>query len=111
MERHRATPARGSGVRSAGTAGFPQRSRPMLYAGVAAAVLSMVSFMFWRAGGGMRRDRILNARAATRGRHGMGRRQRARMLLGRAYAPTDEAEWQQPLTRALDEVAKGEPRP
>ena len=62
----------------------------MIYALLPAAVLGMVAYMFWRAAFGMRRERVLNQREATRGRHAFTRIHRARMLLQRAFgAPED----------------------
>lgn len=82
----------------------------MIYALLPAAVLAMVGYMFWRAAYGMRKERVLNQREATRGKHAFTRRHRARMLLQRAFGSTEDPNWQPELLELLGAKSSGRPR-
>lgn len=73
----------------------------MIYFASALAVLAMLGFMFFRVTYSLRKERISNEREATRGQHAFTRKHRARMLLGRAFKPPEEAAWQAAATERL----------
>ncbi|HEY0626870.1 MAG TPA: hypothetical protein VGD10_09060 [Allosphingosinicella sp.] len=71
-------------------------------------VVGMLGYMFWRVVAHLRRDRVLNEREQTRGRHAFTPKHRLRFLLGRAFRPPpeDEPQWQAELKSSLDRVPK-----
>ncbi|HWH17159.1 MAG TPA: hypothetical protein VNT77_02310 [Allosphingosinicella sp.] len=71
-------------------------------------VIGMLGYMFWRSAAHLRRDRVMNERELTRGRHAFTPRHRLRFLLGRAFRvrEDEEPDWQAELKSSLDKVPK-----
>jgi hypothetical protein len=71
---------------------------------LAAATLAMMGYMLGVTMLRMRRDRVLAQRHLTRGKFAFRPRERARLLLNRAFRPSPEkAEWEDPLLTRLSQ--------
>ncbi len=72
---------------------------------LASATLAMMGYMLWVTMFRLRRDRVLAEREVTRGQFAFRPKERARLLLNRAFRPSAEAtEWEDPLISRLSEV-------
>ncbi len=72
---------------------------------LAAASLAMMAYMLGVTMLRMRRDRILSQRDLTRGKFAFRPRERARLLLNRAFRPSpDKADWEDPLVASLSQI-------
>jgi hypothetical protein len=93
-----------AGTQAGGTASAAGRWRKMNYV-LAAATLAMMGYMLGLTMFRMRRDRVLAEREITRGKFAFRPRERVRLLLNRAFAPSSEkAQWEDPLISRLSEI-------
>jgi hypothetical protein len=74
----------------------------MLYF-LTAATTAMLGFMVWTTVFRMRHDRVRTQRQLTRGKFAFRARERARLLLNKAFQVADDnPEWQDELVSTLD---------
>lgn len=77
---------------------------------LAAATLAMMGYMLGLTMFRMRRDRVRAEREVTRGMFAFRPRERARLLLNRAFAPAiEKAPWEDPLLSRLSEIRSDRP--
>ncbi len=73
-------------------------------------IAAMLAYIFWRCAFRLRRDRVKQARQATRGRFDLSPRQRARLLLERAFGlPERKKDWEAALLSRLSSREAGPP--